>query len=244
MDSSTELQQGLARLAERFELSLDDRQFEQLTAYRDLLQRWNKAYNLVGDAADAALLSQHFGDCLRIAKALQPAPGERLVDLGSGAGLPGIVLKIVWPELHVMLVESNRKRLQFLEEAGRSLGLGELEVKGERAETLGQDPAYRARFDWATARRVAELAVLLEYALPLLKVGGRAMLPKGEGLNEELAAALGVSELLGGGAPRMVVVEQRRFVRIEKLSATPASYPRRPGRPQKKPLRPSDGERD
>ncbi|MBI2299450.1 MAG: 16S rRNA (guanine(527)-N(7))-methyltransferase RsmG [Armatimonadetes bacterium] len=159
-----------------------------------------------------------------------------LVDIGAGAGLPGLVVKAALPELRVVLIESHQRRAAFIREAARAMGL-DVEVLPLRAEEAGRLPEHRERHDRVTARRVAELAVLYEYALPLLRPGGVAVLPKGEGLDDELTAAAGVAEKLGGGPPRTMEHRGRRFVVVEKLSATPDAYPRAPGRPTKRPLR-------
>ncbi len=176
-------------------------------------------------------------------------PGETIVDVGSGAGLPGLGLAILGSACEVVLIESHQRRAEFSREAAASLGLGNLTVLPRRAEEVGRDPVWREHCRRATARRLADLSILLEYTLPLLAVGGRAIFAKGEKLEEELAAAAGVAEMLGGAPPEVLAVplpppsaagygaETRRFVVVTKVAPTPDTYPRRPGKPAKQPLR-------
>lgn len=222
-------------------------QVDALLRYRDLLLSWNQAMNLVGEADPDLLLHKHLVDGL-VYRAALGSPTS-LVDVGSGNGLPGVVLAIALPDTAVTLVESNLKRCTFLNEAGRSLGLGHLTVVAERAEDAGRSAELREAFAVAVARRVAALPVLLEYVLPLVAVGGRAVLAKGAGLDEELAASAGVPEKLGGrwgealeltAPPASVALGEpatRRFVVVEKGAPTADAYPRRAGRPSKQPLR-------
>ena len=220
-------------------------QVEQIEALARLLREWNQAHSLVadGESDDAGLLHKHFLDSLAFVPVLGETEGP-LADLGSGGGLPGLVLKIACPALPVTLIESHQRRAQFLEEAGAELGLTELTVLPQRTEEVGRAAAHRERYQRVTARRLAELAVLCEYGLPLLAVGGRAVFAKGLGLDDELIAAAGVPELLGGAPAELVEVpvpggaeRRRQFVTITKMSPTPDKYPRPPGRPAKRPLR-------
>jgi len=240
---------ALADLCAGLQLELDDVATARLAAFAGLIRRWNRAYDLVADDRDAALL-WHFGDSLAHAGplGLAPSPLLRLADLGSGAGLPGVVLAIAYPTLQVSLVESLGKRATFLQEAVADLDLQAVEVWGCRAEEAGRVAELRASFDRVTARRLAPLPVLFEYALPLLRVGGSAAFAKGLGSDDELSDGAGVAPLLGGSEPRLVDVEitlaapagelpSRRFVVVEQVAACPDAYPRAPGRPTKRPLR-------
>ena len=176
---------------------------------------------------DSLVLVEHLG------------AGRRLVDVGSGGGLPGLPLKIVRPDLDVTLVEADGRKAAFLVRACAELGLSGVEVIDRRAEDVGRDERYREHFDVAVARAVAALPVLAELCLPLVRVGGRLLAQKTEG--EEAADAARASELLGGGPPNVVAAPSavRRtgtIVVIEKIRPTPANYPRRPGVPGRKPL--------
>lgn len=240
-DATLSFGAALAAAAERLGGPLSEQQVQQFVDYRQLLLEWNQAMNLIADTGDHELLEKHFVDALVHAEALA-LDGGSVVDIGSGAGLPGLGLAIACPDTEVVLNESLQKRATFLGEVARRLELPNAVVAGDRVELLGRDPAHRERHDRVTARRVAELTILLEYGLPLLTIGGRAVFAKGERLAEELAAAEGVAERLGGGAPEVLEVPlpsggRRRFVVVEKVTATPEAYPRAVGRPAKKPLR-------
>jgi 16S rRNA (guanine527-N7)-methyltransferase len=162
----------------------------------------------------------------------------RLVDVGSGAGLPGLALKIVRPEIDVTLVDATAKKVTFLDAVITELNLPAVRAVHGRAEDLGQDPVYRGRFDVATARAVASLPVLLEYVVPLLAVGGVALLPKGLALEDELRQGQRAATKLGA---RIVASDRlpetaTRLVVVAKQSPTPAQYPRRTGLPSRTPL--------
>ena len=239
---------AVAELAAGLGMALDRQAIDRLDTFATIIRRWNRAYDLVAnDGLDA--LVWHFGDSLAHALplGLVEQPALRLADLGSGAGLPGMVLAIVFPETHVALIESLGKRAQFLDEAAADLGLEQVEVWGCRAEEAGRSEDLRASFDRVTARRLAAMPVLLEYSLPLLKIGGRAVFAKGVGSEQELADGQGVAPQLGGGEPEMVDIEVpleppsgelpvRRFVVVEQVAACDPKYPRAPGRPTKRPL--------
>lgn len=231
--------QRLTARAAELELTLAPEAVAQLDAYRRILQEWNQAMSLVAEADDTTLLEKHFLDSLRLAAVLRGLPavadGGSLADIGAGGGLPGLVIKAALPELRVVMVESHKRKAAFILEAARAMGL-QVEALALRAEEVGRLPAHREQHDRVTARRVAGLAVLYEYTLPLLRPGGVAVLPKGEGLDDELAAAAGVAEQLGGGPATVEEHGGRRFVVVEKRSATPDAYPRAPGRPSKRPL--------
>jgi len=159
-------------------------------------------------------------------------------DLGSGAGVPGIPIAVTHPRARVLLVEASRKRAGFLQIVLRDLALANAEVLNARAEALGRLPEHRGRYDAVTARAVAPLRVLVEYALPLLRLGGVALFPKGESAAAEVAAAAGALRLLGGAAevrpaPSAAVSS---VIVVRKVAPTPAEYPRRPGTPSRRPL--------
>lgn len=247
--SASDLRAGLAEAGRWLDMALDGPQLDRFAALVELLVAGNRRLNLTADATTDELLHKHLVDALVHWRALAAEPGETIVDIGSGAGLPGLGLAILGPECDVVLVESHQRRADFSREAAAGLGLSNVTVLPHRVEEVGRDPVWREHCRRATARRLAELSILLEYTLPLLAVGGRAVFAKGEKLEEELAAAAGVSELLGGGPPSVLAVplpppsaaaygaETRRFVVVTKVAPTPDTYPRRPGKPAKQPLR-------
>lgn len=215
----------------------DDTACEKLDRYAQLLVEWNEKMNLTAITAPDEIVQKHFADSLTALPLLPETEGISLVDVGTGAGFPAIPLAIMRPDLKVTLLDSLNKRLIFLQEVCKELGLGAVTVHA-RAEEGGQDKSLRETFDVATARAVAALPVLSEYCLPFVKVGGRFIAMKGpESDNEVTAAARGIT-LLGGGKPvchRLLLpaqpkagVEQldRRLFVITKEKHTPPAYPR------------------
>jgi 16S rRNA (guanine527-N7)-methyltransferase len=165
-----------------------------------------------------------------------------LIDVGTGAGFPGIPLKILYPNLRLTLVESVGKKAMFCQHVVRVLGLDHVEVVKARAEEVGQDPAHREQYDWAAARAVANLNILSEYLLPLVKLGGTMLAQKGESGPAEAQSAEKAMKLLGGNLRELVqvnlpgVAEDRYLVLVDKVAATPPKYPRKAGIPAKQPL--------
>lgn len=227
-------------------VELTPAQLEMFQTYYEELVAWNQRVNLTTITAHADVQIRHFADSLAVLLALggdDLGDQASLVDIGSGAGFPGLPLKIARPTWHVTLVESVRKKTQFLEHMIDILGLEKVDVVWARAEAVGQNPRYRERFDIAVARAVADVAVLVEYALPLLRIGGRFVAQKGTDPRDELRAAENAIAVLGGKYESTLPYrlpatdEPLHLVVIEKMGPTPAKYPRRPGMPAKRPLR-------
>jgi 16S rRNA (guanine527-N7)-methyltransferase len=223
-------------------MRLSERQRERFTWYAEQLIRWNERFNLTAITDPIEIEMKHFLDSLTCLLAMGRPVSARVVDIGTGAGFPGLPLKILCPEFPLLLVESTRKKVEFCRHVVRELGLEKVEVLHARAEEIGQRAEYRERFDWALARAVAHLPVLVEYMLPLIKVGGRAIAQKGETGPAEVQAAESALRILGGRVSQLLsvelpmVTETRYLVVIEKVGATPEKYPRRPGMPGKRPL--------
>jgi 16S rRNA (guanine527-N7)-methyltransferase len=217
-------------------------QLDLLARYEQELLDWNTRFNLTAIRSPQEMRIKHFLDSLTCLLALRETPPERLVDVGTGAGFPGIPLKVIYPKMQLTLVESVGKKAEFCRHVVRTLGLSGVEVVQDRAEVLGQSPAHREKYDWAVARAVAILPVLAEYLLPLVRVGGGMLAMKGESGPAEAHAAEHALRLLGGHLRQLVpvtlpgVVEERYLVVVDKIAATPGSYPRRVGQPTKKPL--------
>ena len=228
-------------------LELTAEQLAAFEVYAAELVQANQAINLTAITDRQGIQVRHFLDSLSVLKLLPasvPAGAPlRVVDVGSGAGFPGLPLKIVRPELRLTLVEATGKKADFCRALAQRLGLRDVVVLNQRAEDLGQDPAQREQYDWALARAVAELAVLAEYLLPLVKVGGHALAQKGAGAADEAQAAAGAIAKLGGRLAHIEPValpgldEHRFLVLLEKVAATPPAYPRRAGMPSKRPLK-------
>ncbi|MGH2621350.1 MAG: 16S rRNA (guanine(527)-N(7))-methyltransferase RsmG, partial [Anaerolineales bacterium] len=225
-----------------FRLRLSDEQLHAFGRYARELLDWNQRANLTAITEPHEIEVKHFLDSLSCLLALKPRAGDKLVDVGSGAGFPGIPLKIACPQIRVVLLESIGKKAEFCRHIVQLLGLRGVEVIQARAEQLGRDPEHRGRYDWAVARAVARLPVLLEYLLPLLRVGGVAIAQKGEGGPAEAERAQPALQVLGGELQQVVPVELpgaseiRYLIVVNKIGETPAKYPRRPGIATKRPL--------
>lgn len=215
--------------------ALTQAQLTQFDTYYALLIDWNSRMNLTAITEPDAVAQKHFADSL-MAEPLLPK-GARVIDVGTGAGFPGIPLLIVRPDLSMTLLDGLNKRVTFLLEACRALGLNAACVH-MRAEDAGQSPLYRAKFDVALTRAVAALPVLLELTLPLVKVGGMSVAYKGDAA-DELVKSKSALHLLHASARVQSVTTAygaRSLVVVDKLAPTPKAYPRRAGTPEKNPL--------
>ena len=210
--------------------------------YERELLAWNARFNLTAVRDSNGVQVKHFLDSLTCILALRDSPVNRVIDVGTGAGFPGLPLKIACPSIQLTLVESVGKKADFCRHVARTLALDGVEVVQERVEALGQTRAYREQYDWALARAVAAMPVLAEFLLPLVRVGGRALAMKGESGPAEAQSAEQAMRVLGGHLRQIVpvhlpgVVEERYLVVVDKVAATPANYPRRVGVPAKRPL--------
>lgn len=223
------------------DFSLTQAQIAALQRYEVELLDWNQRVNLTAIRDSEQIRVKHFLDSLTCLKIIRE-PGGKVIDVGTGAGFPGIPLKIVFPTIQLTLVESVGKKAEFCQHIVKQLGLEGVQVIQERAETLGQSEKHRQQYDWALARAVAIMPVLSEYLLPLVKVGGVVLAMKGENAHSETQAADYAVQLLGGHLRKIIpitlpgVVENRHLVVIDKVAATPDGYPRRIGLPSKHPL--------
>ncbi len=227
----------------QFGLTLTPAQMEALVIYRQTLLEWNQRVNLTGITDPTEIVSKHFMDSLSVYQAMSKIPRPfSLIDVGSGAGFPGLPLKIALPEMRLTLLEATAKKTTFLKYMVETLGLTNVTVLTERAEDAGQQPAQRQRYDVAVARAVAAVPILVEYTLPFVKIGGVVILQKGQDPTDEVKAAAWAIGTLGGKLARIMPVTvpgleaERHLVIIEKKRPTPPLYPRRPGLPAKKPL--------
>lgn len=224
---------------------LQAQQLMRFRRYYEELLDWNARVNLTRIVEWPAVQIQHFLDSLTCVLVLPSAaadPGYSIVDVGAGAGFPGLPLKIVLPHARLSLVESVAKKTAFLRHVVQVLELGRVEVVTARAEAVGRDPLHREAYDLAVSRAVADLSTLAEYCLPLVRVGGLWVASKGQDVEGEVAAARGALETLGGRLHQVRRVQlpglegPRHLVVVEKTAATPERYPRRPGIPAKRPL--------
>ena len=225
-----------------FNIYLTERQVMSLLTYERELLEWNKKFNLTAIRDSESIRTKHFLDSFSCVLAWKTSVPHQLIDVGTGAGFPGIPLKILYPNLKLTLVESVGKKAMFCQHIVQVLGLEQVEVIQARAEDLGQNPRHREKYDWAIARAVANLHVLSEYLIPLVRLGGGMLAQKGESGPAEAQSAEEAMKLLGGKFKQLIpvhlpsVAEDRYLVVVEKIAATPPKYPRKPGIPMKQPL--------
>ena len=215
----------------------------QFETYLQELLEWNSRFNLTAIREPRAIQFKHFLDSLSCVLALADfAPPNSLIDVGSGAGLPGIPLKIIFPEMSLTLVESTQKKAKFCQHALDRLALSDARVLAERAEDVGQDPSHREQYQLAVARAVAPMPTLVEYLLPLVAPGGRVIMQKGNDPAEEISASSNAIRLLGGRVREVInlalpeVEGTRSLVVLDKVRPTPLEFPRRAGLPAKTPI--------
>jgi len=223
-------------------IDLDRHQLQAFHTYAQELLEWNERFNLTAITDRAEVETKHFLDSLTCLLGMNHPHMGKLIDIGSGAGFPGLPVKIACPRLKVTLVEATGKKVEFCQHVIHRLGLRGVEAIHARAEDLARDENRRQSYDWAVARAVARMPVLVEYLLPFLRIGGRAIALKGETGPAETHDAEGAIQILGGRTARVLpvevpgVVETRYVVRVDKIAATPLEYPRRSGIPAKRPL--------
>lgn len=233
----TILQEGAASLG----LTLSTEHEDLFARYLALLLERNAQFNLTAITEPDEVALKHFVDSLTVETLWHPQPGDRVIDIGTGAGFPGIPLAIRHPDVAVVLNDSIRKKVDFLHEAISVLGLQNASAVWARAETLGRDKGYRGQFNAVVARAVAHLGALCEYALPLLKLHGVFIAMKGPSGTQEIAESQRVLEMLGGHVTTVDTFSlgaagERSLIVVTKVAATPQQFPREPGSARKKPL--------
>lgn len=227
---------------EKLGVSLTDRQIEQFLIYYELLTEWNSFMNLTAITEYEDVLKKHFVDSVSLIQAVDVRKELTLIDVGTGAGFPGLALKIAYPELKVTLLDSLQKRIQFLDAVIEKLGLEGIETIHGRAEDFAKPQKLRESFDLCVSRAVANLSTLSEYCLPFVKVGGYFIPYKSEKIAQEKEEAEKALELLGGKFERQVEfmlpssdIYRNLFV-IKKVKETPKKFPRKAGLPAKEPI--------
>ncbi len=223
-------------------LKLSTNQIKAFKVYENELLEWNEKFNLTAIKSHDEIVAKHFIDSLSCLQVMEKPSPKNVIDVGTGAGFPGLVLKIVLPSIHLVLVESIGKKAAFCEHVVRTLNLEHVTVIQARAEEIGSDIRYREQFDWAIARAVASMPVLSEYLLPLVRLNGCMLAQKGENGPLETQQSANAFRKLGGKL-RVIhpvtlpgVAEQRYLIIVEKKHTTPEVYPRRTGIPSKKPI--------
>ena len=233
----------LKSAVEKLHIHLTPLQLEQFQNYYHETINWNTHINLTSITDYTDVQIKHFLDSLTVAEAFDfNKRSLELIDVGTGVGMPGIPLKIVFPEIRLTLIEATKKKTKFLEEVVKQLGLREVEIIAGRAETTAHDILYREQFDVVVSRALAPLPALVELTLPFCNIGGCCIAQKKGDIDKEIEQSKKAIEVMGGKLHRIYKVELKEFndnrslVIIDKIKATPVEYPRRPGIPGKRPI--------
>lgn len=232
--------QKISELSSKLEIDLHEIQKEQFYEYMNLLIEWNEKINLTAIIEPNEIILKHFIDSITISKYIEE--NSYVLDMGTGAGFPGIPLKIVRPDIKIVLADSLNKRINFLNEVIGKLELNNVETIHSRAEELGKDKKYRERFDVVTSRAVANLSTLSEYLLPFVKISGKCLSMKGPKPEEEIKESKNAIKILGGTIEKIDEFKlpnsdiDRTIIEIKKIKETPAKYPRKAGLPSKEPI--------
>ena len=233
----------LTKKVKNLSIVLNDKQIQQFEQYYNILVEWNKVMNLTAITEYEEVVEKHFLDSLTIVNAIHVEKIETLIDVGTGAGFPGIPLKIAFPHLKVTLLDSLNKRIKFLNEVIDLLELNDIKAIHGRAEDYAKQAEYREQYDICVSRAVANLATLSEYCLPYVKVDGLFVPYKSGEIDEELKSSEKAVSILGGKVEEVVKFQLpgtdigRSFVKIHKIKETKKKYPRKAGMPTKEPLK-------
>lgn len=224
----------------KINIDLNDIQAQQFYLYMNLLLEWNEKINLTAITEENEVIKKHFIDSLTINQYIEK--GAKIIDVGTGAGFPGIPLKIVENSYNITLLDALNKRLNFLTDVIEKTKLQNIQTVHARAEEAGKNKAYREMFDIATSRAVASLNILVEYLLPLVKIGGKCICMKGSNVKAEIEEAKNAIQLLGGEIEKIEEFNlpdteiARTIIIIKKIKNTPVKYPRKSGTPSKEPI--------
>lgn len=224
-------------------LEFDEEKYNQIIKYKDMVKEWNEKINLTAITEDSEMIRKHFIDSIKAFKFAPLKDSRRIIDVGTGAGFPGIPLKIVKPDLEVVLLDSLNKRVNFLNEVIKTLGLKGITAVHGRAEDFARENSYRERFDVAVSRAVANMAVLSELCIPYVKVNGYFVALKGPAVEDEIKEGSKAVSTLGGKIEEIIKVDvegtdlNHNLVVVKKVKETPKVYPRKAGTAAKKPIK-------
>lgn len=224
-------------------LSMDNKIYEKFIDYKELIKFWNEKVNLTAIIDDEQIIKKHFIDCIKIFKFSPLKEAKSIIDVGTGAGFPGIPIKIVKPDVNMILLDSLNKRINFLNEVINKIDLKNITTIHGRAEDFSRKSEYREKCDAAVSRAVANLAVLSELCIPYVKVGGYFVAMKGPSVDDEIKEGKNAVSILGGKIEDIVKIEiensdlNHNLVIIKKVKETPKVYPRKAGTAAKKPLK-------
>jgi len=231
--------------AQKIGINLNKEQIKKFSQYLELLIQWNQKINLTSLKTPQEIIIKHFLDsisCIEVINKYIDTEGISVIDVGAGAGFPGVPIKIICPSIRLSLLEARKKKTIFLEKVTEEINLQQVKILNGRAETFGKNADYREKYDIALSRAVARLNVISEYCLPLVRAGGLFVAQKGRSYKEEIDKALKTVHFLGGELSgvenvRIPFINQERYILvIKKIKDTPSKYPRKEGLPQKRPL--------
>lgn len=231
----------LIESAKKIDIILSDEQVNKFYKYMNLLIEWNKKINLTAITEPKDIILKHFIDSMTISRYIKDS--DRIIDVGTGAGFPGIPIKIIKEENEIVLLDSLNKRISFLNEVIKELGLNNINCIHSRAEEAGRNKNFREKFDISTSRAVANMSVLSEYLIPFTKMGGKVIFMKGSEIEQELEDSKNAIKLLGGKINKIDNFYlpnsdmQRNIILIDKIEKTNSKYPRKPGMPAKEPIK-------
>ena len=237
----SQIEELLAESCKKINIELTEKQIKQFIDYKDMLLEWNEKFNLTAITDEREIILKHFVDCLAISAGAELA-GKKIIDVGTGAGFPGVPVKIAFADTQMTLLDSLNKRITFLEELKNKLGLENVTCIHSRAEDGGADKNLREGFDLCISRAVANLAVLSEYCLPFVKVGGYFISMKGPDVKDELNESEKAIKVLGGEVKEGKLINipetdiNHSLIIIKKIKPTPSKYPRKAGKAKKEPI--------
>ena len=230
----------MKKYGEKVKIEFTEEQLKKFYTYMNLLIEWNEKMNLTAIIEPKEIILKHFIDSLTILKYVEK--NKKMIDIGTGAGFPGIPIKIMNEDIDITLLDSLNKRINFLNEVIQALNLEKIETVHSRIEDFGRSKKYRETYDIVTSRAVANLATLSEYMLPMAKEGGCCICMKGAEVEEEILNSKNAIKILGGNICKIEKFtlpqsdNKRNIVVIDKIKITPSKYPRKPGMPSKEPL--------